>query len=87
MIGEALSEDLTRNIRSLNRKNIGPAVQILTDHSAFIYHMYKLRERGDTTECKACGEKKETSLHVLSIYPAHAGLRLKLLNSIFFEPE
>jgi len=34
-----------------------------------------------------CGEKEETSLHILSLCPAYARQRLQFLGSAILEPE
>jgi hypothetical protein len=84
-LGEVPSEDLTKDIRSLNRRDARLVVLILTSHGTLNYHMNKLG-RSDTTECRAREEEEKTSLHTLYDCPAYAGLTLKLLGSAFPEP-
>ncbi|XP_039309918.1 uncharacterized protein LOC120358740 [Solenopsis invicta] len=85
LLGETSNEGIVQDIRSLSRRDARLLVQILTGHGALNYHMHRLG-RSDTAECRACGEKEETSLHILCDCPAYAGLRLKLLGSAFPEP-
>ncbi|XP_067215185.1 uncharacterized protein [Linepithema humile] len=86
LIGDTPNRELAWSIRALSRRDAKTAVHILTGHGTLNYHMYKLG-RSDTSRCRACGDDEETSLHVLSDCPAHAGLRHKMLGSALLGPE
>jgi len=73
-------------MRSLGRRDARLAVQILTEHGTLNYHMYKVR-RSNTPDCRMCGEEEETSLHILSLCPAYAKLRLQFLGFATLVPE
>ncbi|XP_012234187.1 uncharacterized protein [Linepithema humile] len=90
LMGDTSNRELAWGIRALSRKDARTAVQTLTGHGTLNYYMHKLG-RSDTSRCRACGDDEETSLHVLSDCPAHAGLRHKMLGSAswlrLLEPE
>ncbi|XP_036138478.1 uncharacterized protein LOC118644325 [Monomorium pharaonis] len=85
MLGECLSRDLARSIRSLGRGDARLARQLLTGHGDLNYHLHKLGH-SDTPSCRLCGEEEETSLHILGNCPALVGPRTRLLGSGFPEP-
>jgi len=86
LLGDSPGEELARSIMSLGRRDARLAVQILTGHGTLNYHMYKLG-RINTPDCRMCGEEEKTSLHILSLCPAYARLRLQFLGSATLEPE
>ncbi|XP_036144334.1 uncharacterized protein LOC114255717 [Monomorium pharaonis] len=85
MLGECLSRNLARSIRSLGRGDARLATQLLTGHGDLNYHLHKLG-RSDTPSCRLCGEEEETSLHILGNCPALVGPRTRLLGSGFLKP-
>jgi ribonuclease HI len=86
LLGDSPGEELTRSIKSLERRDARLVVQILTGHGTLNYHMYKLG-RSNTPDCRMCRREEETSLHVLSLCSAYASLRLQFLGSATLEPE
>ncbi|XP_067209964.1 uncharacterized protein [Linepithema humile] len=86
LMGDTPNRELAWSIRALSRRDARTAVHVLTGHGTLNYHMYKLG-RSDTSRCRACGDDEETSLHVLSNCPAHAGLRHRMLGSALLGPE
>ncbi|XP_067207666.1 uncharacterized protein [Linepithema humile] len=86
LMGDTPNRELAWSVRALSRRDARTAVHILTGYGTLNYHMYKLG-RSDTSRCRACGDDEETSLHVLSDCPAHAGLKHRMLGSALLGPE
>lgn len=62
------------HLRSLDRRHLRAATQLLTGHNHLKYHMHKIK-LAQTAECRLCGMDSETVKHLLTVCPATWALK------------
>ena len=73
-------------ILSLNRTQSRVVIGLLTGHNIFRRHLYIMGLSNNPT-CRKCGNKEETSVHILCECEALASLRHTYLGSFILDPE
>lgn len=73
-------------MRSLDIRDARTVTQLLIGHGVLDYYMHKLN-RNNMPDCRRCMEEEEISLYVLGQCPAYAGLKFRMLDFNFLEPE
>jgi hypothetical protein len=71
---------------SFNRNQSRVVTGLLTDHNTLRRHLHLMGVL-DSPLCRECGDKEETSAHILCECEALAALRCRYLGSFFLEPE
>ena len=77
---------VTKRLLSLPRKTVSMLVGVLTGHNTLNRHLSVMRIQQES-ECLACNEAAETSLHYLGSCPAWWAQRFKHLGSYYLEPK
>lgn len=80
-----LNTDLSREVRGLSRSELREYTQIITGHGPYKGHQYALGLCASPL-CRWCGERKETSAHILCECEALMRTRRRLLETEFCDP-
>ena len=62
------------HLRSLDRRHLRAATQLLTGHNHLKYHMHKIK-LAQSAECRLCGMDSESVKHLLTVCPATWALK------------
>ena len=77
---------VTRRLLNLPRKTVSMLIGVLTGHNTLNRHLSVMRIQQES-ECLACNEADETSLHYLGCCPAWGAQRYKHLGAYYLEPK
>ena len=69
-----LREDFVPFMRSLNREELGKAIQYLTGHNSLRRHLVKIKGPEPDSDCRLCGEEEEDATHLWTRCPAMTDL-------------